>query len=69
MLMGCHAAGRWSASYFRSVLRLHGVVGSRPGFESDRFLSADELDALRRKVAERMVPPELKPADAELDTA
>ncbi|MEN4646972.1 P-loop NTPase fold protein [Pantoea agglomerans] len=69
MLIGSHATGRWSASYFRSVLWLHGVVGSRPGFESDRFLSADELDVLRRKVAERMAPPELKSADAELDAA
>lgn len=68
-LMGRHATGVWTVSYIRDVLWLHGTVGDRPGFEGDMFLSGDEMNELRLQVAERMVPPDLKSADSELDGA
>lgn len=66
-LMGRHANGVWTASYFQDLLWLHGKAGNRPGSESERFLSGDEIDMLRQQVAKRMTPPDLESADSDLD--
>ncbi|QNQ22907.1 pilA-like protein (plasmid) [Kosakonia sp. SMBL-WEM22] len=53
------AGSTWAAIYFRDVMRLHRAAGNRPGMESEKFLSAVELERLRQGMAEKMSPPAL----------
>ncbi|WP_158251416.1 P-loop NTPase fold protein [Pantoea sp. ICBG 985] len=53
-------AVEWAASYMRDLLWLHGAAGDRPGSEEEKLFSADEMDALRQSMTERMAKPDVR---------
>ena len=53
-------AVEWAAGYMHNLLWLHGAAGDRPGSEEEKLFSADEMDALRQLMAERMAKPDVR---------